>query len=96
MPAPAPAHGRVASIRHAGTALFAGIPETFEAVRYHSLCLRQPLPAALEPIAWSSDGVLMAIAHRERPQWGVQFHPESICSEHGRRLLANFRDARWS
>jgi para-aminobenzoate synthetase len=94
VPAPAPAHGRVASVRHAGTALFAGIPETFEAVRYHSLCLRQPLPAALEPIAWSADGVLMAIAHRQRPQWGVQFHPESICSEHGRRLLANFRDAR--
>lgn len=93
--APAPAHGRVVTVRHAGTALFAGIPRSFAAVRYHSLCLRLPLPAALEPIAWSGDGVLMALAHRERPQWGVQFHPESICSEHGRRLLANFRDARW-
>jgi anthranilate synthase/aminodeoxychorismate synthase-like glutamine amidotransferase len=94
--APQPAHGRIATIRHAGTAAFAGIPSTFRAVRYHSLCLREPLPAELEPIAWADDGVLMALAHRERPQWGVQFHPESICSEHGRRLLANFRDIRWS
>ena len=90
--APEPAHGRIATIRHAGAAAFAGIPRTFRAVRYHSLCLREPLPPELEPIAWADDGVLMALAHRERPQWGVQFHPESICSEHGRRLLANFRD----
>jgi para-aminobenzoate synthetase len=90
--APEPAHGRIATIRHAGAAAFAGIPQTFHAVRYHSLCLQEPLPAELEPIAWADDGVLMALAHRERPQWGVQFHPESICSEHGRRLLANFRD----
>ncbi len=94
--APEPAHGRIATIRHADTAAFAGIPRTFRAVRYHSLCLREPLPAELEPIAWADDGVLMALSHRKRPQWGVQFHPESICSEHGRRLLANFRDLQWS
>jgi para-aminobenzoate synthetase len=90
--APQPAHGRIATIHHSGTAPFAGIPRTFRAVRYHSLCLSEPLPEELEPIAWADDGVLMALAHRRRPQWGVQFHPESICSEHGRRLLANFRD----
>jgi anthranilate synthase/aminodeoxychorismate synthase-like glutamine amidotransferase len=99
--APLPVHGGIDSVRHAGSSLFAGIPTEFQAVRYHSLCLAEPLPAALEPIAWSADGVLMAIAHRHLPQWGVQFHPESVASEHGRRLLANFRDltagcARWN
>ncbi len=90
--APAPVHGRAAGVRHSGSPLFAGIPAEFEAVRYHSLCLRLPLPAELEPIAWAEDGVLMALAHRSQPRWGVQFHPESIGTEHGRRLLANFRD----
>src|SRR5207249_3628097 len=60
--------------------------------RYHSLCVAQPLPEELEPIAWTSDGVLMAVAHKRRPLWGVQFHPESISTDYGRRLLANFRD----
>lgn len=101
VPAPAPVHGGVVGVRHGGASLFAGIPAEFQAVRYHSLCLAEPLPAALEPIAWAGDGVLMAIAHRRLPRWGVQFHPESVASEHGRRLLANFRDltagcARWS
>jgi para-aminobenzoate synthetase len=91
-PAPEPMHGRVDTVEHVGSALFAGIPRRFEATRYHSLCLERPLPADLEEIAWSDDGVVMAIAHRTRPQWGVQFHPESIATEHGRRLLANFRD----
>ncbi len=85
-------HGRLSAILHEDSPLFAGIPREFQAVRYHSLCVEQPLPAALEAIAWTSDGVLMAVAHRTRPQWGVQFHPESICTEYGRRLLANFRD----
>jgi para-aminobenzoate synthetase len=79
-------------VLHEVSPLFAGIPREFQAVRYHSLCVEQPLPDELEPIAWTSDGVLMAVAHRLRPQWGVQFHPESICTDHGRRLLANFRD----
>jgi para-aminobenzoate synthetase len=91
-PAPEPMHGRVRAIEHAGAPLFAGIPARFEATRYHSLCLGRPLPAELEEIAWADDGVVMAVAHRSRPQWGVQFHPESIATEHGRRLLANFRD----
>ena len=90
--APQVMHGRISAVLHDGSPLFAGIPREFQAVRYHSLCVAQPLPAELEPIAHTSDGVLMAVAHRTRPQWGVQFHPESICTEHGRRLLANFRD----
>jgi para-aminobenzoate synthetase len=91
-PAPVVMHGRLSAVLHEGSPLFAGIPREFQAVRYHSLCLEQPLPEELEPIARTSDGVVMAVAHRTRPQWGVQFHPESICTEYGRLLLANFRD----
>jgi para-aminobenzoate synthetase len=90
--APEPLHGRVRAVEHAGAPLFAGIPGRFEATRYHSLCLARPLPDALEEIAWGEDGTVMAVAHRARPQWGVQFHPESIATEHGMQLLANFRD----
>jgi para-aminobenzoate synthetase len=90
--APEVMHGRISAVLHQDSPLFAGIPREFQAVRYHSLCVAQPLPDELEPIAWTSDGVLMAVAHKVRPQWGVQFHPESICTEYGRKLLANFRD----
>ena len=90
--APEVMHGRISAVLHEDSPLFAGIPREFQAVRYHSLCVEQPLPEELAPIAWTSDGVLMAVEHRRRPQWGVQFHPESICTEHGRLLLANFRD----
>jgi para-aminobenzoate synthetase len=86
-----PMHGRIASIEHDGTGLFAGVPNPFQATRYHSLALTHPLPSALRETA-SSDGVAMAVEHRHRPQWGVQFHPESIATEYGARLLANFRD----
>jgi para-aminobenzoate synthetase len=91
-PAPRPRHGHLTTVRHTGTGLFAGLPQDFTAVRYHSLCVPEPLPAPLEPLARAEDGVLMGLRHRDRPWWGVQFHPESIGSEHGAALLANFRD----
>jgi len=90
--APEPVHGRLSAILHDDSPLFAGIPREFQAVRYHSLCIEQPLPGELRGIAWTTDGVLMAVEHSKRPLWGVQFHPESICTYHGRRLLENFRD----
>lgn len=86
-----PMHGRLDRICHDGRDLFKGIPDRFEAVRYHSLAVTH-LPAELEPMAWSPDGTLMALRHRRMPWWGVQFHPESISTEHGARLLRNFRD----
>jgi len=92
VPAPEPVHGRLSAVLHDGAPLFAGIPREFQAVRYHSLCIEQPLPPELRGIAWTSDGVLMALEHCDRPFWGVQFHPESVLAEHGRQLLANFRD----
>jgi len=89
--APEPMHGRVVEIEHDRSALFAGIPSPFQATRYHSLALAHPLPPSLRETA-TAEGVPMAIEHRARPQWGVQFHPESIATEHGKRLLENFRD----
>lgn len=86
-----PMHGRLDRVSHAQRDLFFGIPDRFEAVRYHSLAVTQ-LPSSLEPLAWTSDGTLMAMRHVSRPWWGVQFHPESICTEFGARLLRNFRD----
>src|SRR5918998_2966152 len=88
--APQARHGYVSKVRHTSDELFRGIPQGFSAVRYHSLCLSEPLPPELEPIAWSEDSVLMALRHRRRPFWGVQFHPESILTEYGSRLLWNF------
>jgi para-aminobenzoate synthetase len=88
--APQARHGYVSKVRHTNDELFRGIPQGFSAVRYHSLCLSEPLPHELEPIAWSEDSVLMAVRHRRRPFWGVQFHPESILTEYGSRLLWNF------
>src|SRR5437016_475289 len=89
--APRPRHGHLTTVKHDGDDLFAGIPAEFTAVRYHSLCVEQPLPEELMPTAWAEDGVLMGLRHRELPWWGVQFHPESIASEFGREILANFR-----
>ncbi|GIF16716.1 aminodeoxychorismate synthase component I [Actinoplanes teichomyceticus] len=91
VPAPEPRHGHLTSVTHDGTGLFAGVPQNFTAVRYHSLCVEQ-LPPDLEATAWAEDGVIMALRHRTRPMWGVQFHPESICTEHGVTLFTNFRE----
>jgi para-aminobenzoate synthetase len=88
-PAPRVRHGETSPVHHDGIGLFAGLPSPFDAVRYHSLVATR-LPADLEATATTDDGVLMAVRHRHRPQWGVQFHPESIRSEHGAALLANF------
>ncbi|EKU47063.1 aminodeoxychorismate synthase component I [Brevibacterium casei] len=88
--APEPRHGRVSEIRHSGTGLFEGLPSSFVAARYHSLAVSE-LPDSIEAAAWSDDGVLMGLAHKTRPQWGVQFHPESIVTEHAAVLLRNFR-----
>ncbi|BBJ46879.1 hypothetical protein SSPO_095970 [Streptomyces antimycoticus] len=88
--APEPRHGHLAKVSHEGDPLFAGIPSEFVAVRYHSLCVREPLPEELIATAWADDGVLMALRHRDLPQWGVQFHPESVASQYGREILQNF------
>jgi anthranilate synthase/aminodeoxychorismate synthase-like glutamine amidotransferase len=89
--APAPRHGKSSPIRHDGTGLFAGVPSPFEAGRYHSLIVRdERLPVELSVTAVSDDGLVMAIAHRTKPVFGVQFHPESVLTPHGGALLANF------
>ena len=86
-------HGKTSAIRHSGKGLFAGLPDGFRATRYHSLGVeRDTLPDELEITAWSDDGEIMGLSHRSRPLHGVQFHPESIASEHGHALLGNFLD----
>jgi len=87
--APTPVHGKVWEVTHGGTDIFAGLPSPFRATRYHSLVV-EDLPEALVPTARTSDGLTMGLAHRDLPIWGVQFHPESIASEHGHDLLRNF------
>ena len=87
-------HGKLGTVRHEGAGMFAGLPSPFRATRYHSLIVeRENLPEELEVAAWLEDGTIMGIRHREKPIHGVQFHPESIASEHGRRLLGNFLDS---
>jgi anthranilate synthase/aminodeoxychorismate synthase-like glutamine amidotransferase len=89
--APAPRHGKSSPVHHDGTGLFEGIPSPLEAGRYHSLIVRDDrFPDELVVTARSDDGLVMAIAHRTRPVFGVQFHPESILTPHGGKILANF------
>ncbi len=89
--APTMMHGKLSAIHHDGAGLFAGLSSPFTATRYHSLMLDPAtLPDCLEVTARTEDGVIMGVAHRELPLFGVQFHPESIASEHGHDVLANF------
>jgi anthranilate synthase/aminodeoxychorismate synthase-like glutamine amidotransferase len=84
-------HGKVSPIQHNGRDLFAGIPSPFSATRYHSLVIqRDTLPECLEITAETEEGEIMGVRHKTLPIWGVQFHPESILTEHGKQLLANF------
>jgi len=86
-------HGKTSPILHEGKSLFAGLPSPFTATRYHSLAVRrETLPDELEVTAWTADGEIMGLQHRTRPIHGVQFHPESIATEHGHAMLANFLD----
>jgi anthranilate synthase component 2 len=90
-PAPEPRHGKSSRVSHDGTGLFAGMSRPFEAGRYHSLVVHEDtLPAELAVIARSEDGLIMALAHRTLPVFGVQFHPESVLTPEGEKLLANF------
>jgi para-aminobenzoate synthetase len=91
-PAPQPRHGYVDRIRHRDTDLFTGLPQNFPAVRYHSLCVQSDPVPELDITAWGTDGVVMALRHRTRPWWGVQFHPESVGTRHGAHLVENFAD----
>ncbi|MGI4977421.1 MAG: anthranilate synthase component II [Janthinobacterium lividum] len=89
--APTPMHGKLSEVVHEGSDVFAGLPSPFQATRYHSLVVREDsMPDTLEATAHTRDGVVMGLRHRALPIFGVQFHPESIASEHGHEILANF------
>jgi anthranilate synthase/aminodeoxychorismate synthase-like glutamine amidotransferase len=89
-----PVHGKTSPVRHDGAAPFDGLPDGFEATRYHSLVVEESsLPAELEVCARTDDGVVMGLRHREQPTFGVQFHPESVLTGEGKRLLRNFLES---
>ncbi len=86
-------HGKTSPIEHGGQSLFRGLPSPFTATRYHSLAVRrETLPDCLEVTAWTADGEIMGLMHKDRPIHGVQFHPESIATEHGHEMIGNFLD----
>jgi anthranilate synthase/aminodeoxychorismate synthase-like glutamine amidotransferase len=89
--APEPRHGKSSAVVHDGSGIFRGVPSPFEGGRYHSLVVQESdLPAALAVTARTEDGIVMALAHRELPIYGVQFHPESVLTAEGQRILVNF------
>ncbi len=88
--APRLMHGKTSAINHNGLGIFKGIPSPFEAMRYHSLVVYPPVPDELEITATTAEGEIMALKHREHATYGVQFHPESILTRHGKQLLQNF------
>lgn len=89
--APVPMHGKVSTVEHDGTGVFEGLASPFEVTRYHSLIVTdEGWPEVLEKTAWTEDGIVMGLKHRDYPCHGVQFHPESIASQFGHRMLANF------
>ena len=90
--APRLMHGKTSLIRRGDHPLFEGVPEQFEATRYHSLIVEEPLPEVLMPIAWTEQGELMGLCHRSYPVIGLQFHPESILTKHGLKIIKNFLD----
>ena len=92
--APRLMHGKTSPVYHNGRGLFAGVPSPFTATRYHSLIVEEPLPDCLQVTAFTSDGEVMGLRHKEHPVAGVQFHPESILTEHGKRILGNFLNGR--
>lgn len=97
--APAPVHGKLSIVKHSGEGVMRGINGPFQATRYHSLVVdRDTLPKELKVTAQTDDGLVMSVSHKEHPVHGVQFHPESIASEHGRVILKNFLDlaAAWN
>lgn len=83
-------HGKTSQIYHQGKGIFDGLPSPFEATRYHSLMVDEPVPDCLEVTAFTSDGIVMGLKHKAHPTFGVQFHPESIMTKHGKQLLKNF------
>ena len=92
--APRLMHGKVSRVYHNGDGVFSGVPSPFNATRYHSLIVEEPIPDDLEVTAFTSQGEVMGVRHKEYPTVGVQFHPESILTEHGKRILQNFLDGR--
>jgi anthranilate synthase/aminodeoxychorismate synthase-like glutamine amidotransferase len=87
-------HGKTSPVYHGNDGLFNGVPSPFQATRYHSLIVEEPLPDSLQIIAFTSEGEVMGVRHKEYPVVGVQFHPESILTEHGKTILRNFLDGR--